>query len=228
MELPFTFEEFLTVFETYNLSVFPMQVVFYLFAALAIFLSWRKRRWSDKGVAGILSIFWLWMGIVYHILLFATINTAAYIFGGLFIIQAGLFLWTGVYHNKLRFSLAHNIVGFAGMFLMIFALIIYPALSYSLRNVYPFSPTFGLPCPTTIFTFGIFLLLDEKYTRVILIIPFLWSLIGLSAALALGIEEDISLLVSALLTIGLLMLKHRKNVRQGEVKISPSKRKTTG
>lgn len=31
-------------------------------------------------------------------------------------------------------------------------------LSMRLGDGYPLSPTFGLPCPTTIFTFGIFLL----------------------------------------------------------------------
>jgi Family of unknown function (DUF6064) len=63
------------------------------------------------------------------------------------------------------------------------------------------SPTFGLPCPTTIFTLGMLLWLDKTPPLYLLIIPLLWSLIGTVAALKLGIREDVGLLVSGALTV---------------------------
>ncbi len=211
MKLPFTSEEFLKVFADYNQSVFPMQIFLFLLALVAIYLSLKKKRWSDKGIVSILSFLWIWMGIVYHILFFSSINKAAYFFGTIFIVEGGLFLWNGVYRNKLSFHLTKNVNGIAGMVLIVFALLMYPVLSYWLGHVYPTNPTFGLPCPTTIFTFGIFLLAKKKLPFILFTIPFIWAFIGFSAAFSLGIMEDISLLISALTTLGLL-LKGRKKL----------------
>jgi len=209
MKLPFTQKEFLTVFENYNEAIFPMQIILYLLALFIIYLLIKKKPWSNKVISAILSFFWIWMGIVYHILFFATINKAAYFFGTLFILHGGIFLWKGVHQKKLRFSIVKNTYGFVGLILMVFALIIYPTISYSLGHVYPTSPTFGLPCPTTIFTFGMFLILDGKYPKAILIIPFIWAIIGFSAAFSLGITEDVSLLVAAIVTLWLVLVKHK-------------------
>lgn len=210
MKLPFTSEEFLKVFEAYNQAVFPIQLILYLLALQIIYLCVKKENWSDKAISVMLSSLWIWMGIVYHIIFFTAINKAAYFFGALFILQGSLFLWKGVYQNKLKFNLTKNIYGFAGMALMVFALIIYPTIGYALGHIYPSSPTFGLPCPTTIFTFGMLLILNGKYPKVILIIPFIWAIIGFSAALSLGIKEDISLLVSAIITLLMLIRRNRK------------------
>jgi hypothetical protein len=50
---------------------------------------------------------------------------------------------------------------------------------------------FGVaPCPTTIFTIGMLLLARGRWIAWLSIIPFLWSLVGLAAALQLGIPED--------------------------------------
>jgi hypothetical protein len=86
---------------------------------------------------------------------------------------------------------------------------IYPTLGYFLGHIYPKSPTFGLPCPTTIFTFGLLLWTDVKLPKTILIIPFLWSLVGFTAALTLGILEDTGLLVSGVLGVGLILFRDR-------------------
>ena len=210
MKLPFTTEEFLKVFETYNQAVFPMQLILYLLAILMIYLCVKKKSWSDKTISAMLSFLWLWMGMVYHIIFFTAINKAAYFFGALFILQGGLFIWKGVVQNKLKFNFTKNMYGLVGIVLMVFALIIYPIIGYAFGHVYPVSPTFGLPCPTTLFTFGMLLLLNGKYPKLILIIPFIWAIIGFSAALSLGIKEDISLLISAIIVLGLLIGRNRK------------------
>lgn len=210
MKLPFTVEEFLSVFANYNQNVFPIHIVLYLLAATAIYLTVAHGSWTNKVISGILSFLWLWMGIVYHFIHFTSINKAAYFFGGLFVLQGALFLWKGVYKNQLNFRFTKDRYGLIGIVLLAFALVLYPAISYSMGHIYPATPTFGLPCPTTIFTFGMFSLLDKKYPRIILVIPTLWALIGFTAAFSLGIKEDISLLAAALISLLVLMLKHKK------------------
>jgi hypothetical protein len=82
--------------------------------------------------------------------------------------------------------------------------VIYPLLGYFLGHVYPSSPTFGLPCPTTIFTIGT-LLLAGKTPRAVFIIPLLWSVIGFKAAISLGAEEDTFLLLSGAIGAAFLL-----------------------
>jgi len=85
-------------------------------------------------------------------------------------------------------------------------------LGYNLGHVYPYSPTFGLPCPTTIFTFGILLFTNEKMPVHLLIIPLLWSVIGFTAAINLIIYEDTGLLIAGLTTFTLLLISNRKKL----------------
>lgn len=210
MKLPFTIEQFFDVFRNYNQSVFPMQVVFYFLGSLAILLSLRKIVHADRIINAILSFFWLWMGIVYHIIYFSQINKAAYLFGGIFILQGLLFFYYGVLHNKLTYKFHFDKWGWFGGLLISFALIIYPLLNYVFGHFYPASPTFGLPCPTTIFTFGILLWSDSKIPPSIFIIPFIWSIIGFFAALKLGVHEDISLPVVGITGLIMIALRNKK------------------
>ena len=210
MSLPFSIEQFLDIFEKYNRSVWPLQLIFYLMAVLIIGLSFVKFRSSDRVIVSLLSFFWIWMGAIYHLVYFTAINKAAFIFGATFILQGILFFYLGVIKNQISISFSKNIEGMAGSVLIIFALIIYPIVSIIQGHIYPASPTFGLPCPTTIFTFGLLLWMDNKCPLNILVIPFLWSILGFSAAVSLGVYEDIGLLVAGLLTISMILIRNRK------------------
>ena len=152
MRLPFTTEQFLQVFGNYNLSVWPMQIILYVLGVIAVILAIRPTRNSDKVITVILSFFWLWMGIVYHLIFFTEINNAAYIFGIIYIIQSFLFLLTGVFNSALRFNLKFDARGVTGIIFILYALIIYPIWGILAGHHYPNMPIFGLPCPTTIFT----------------------------------------------------------------------------
>ena len=196
MKFPFTIEEFLDVFKQYNLDVWPAQMVFVLLALLCVYLILTNKSYKTRMVTSILAFYWLWMGLVYHLLFFALINPAAYLFAGLFMVQGILFFIHGVLRNPVCIS--HPKINiWAGSFLIAYALLIYPIIGYYAGHVYPFTPTFGLPCPTTIFTFGIILLTGQKWPISLMIIPLAWSILGLSAALYLGMYEDIGLFLSA-------------------------------
>ncbi|MCF8244758.1 MAG: DUF6064 family protein [Saprospiraceae bacterium] len=204
MKLPFTTDQFLEIFRQYNQGVFPFQFLFILLALGAIILAFRPNKNSGKLIAAILALLWFWMGIIYHWGYFSSINKAAYVFGAAFVAQGGLFLAKGVFGNKLSFSHRPTNVVWVGSAMMLYSLVIYPLLGYVLGHGYPASPTFGLPCPTTIFTLGILLWLDKKPPIYLISIPILWSLIGTFAAIKLGIREDIGLLISGVLTVWLL------------------------
>jgi len=209
MKLPFTLEQFLQVFKDYNLSVWPVQVFIYILAILAILTTVFKLRSSGKINFTILGFLWIWMGIVYHLIYFSVINKAATFFGAAFIVQGLLFLFTGFFNKHYHFAVRNTIQGITGSFLVLFSLIIYPVTGYFLGHVYPSTPTFGLPCPTTIFTLGILLWSDKKIPLFLLLIPIAWSIIGFSAAFSLGIKEDTGLIIASLLFILLSLLKDK-------------------
>ena len=131
---------------------------------------------------------------------FYRINKAAYLFGGLFIFQGILFLMLAL-KRKITIHIHRDAASIMGMLLLLFSLVIYPLLSYLQNHVYPASPTFGLPCPTTIFTFAIMLIAAKQLPSYIIIIPLIWSLIGSVAAFKLGMYEDFGLLVSAIVFV---------------------------
>jgi len=54
------------------------------------------------------------------------------------------------------------------------------------------------------------LLSDRICPFAILVIPFLWSILGFTAAYNFGIVEDTALLVSGLLTLPMLLIRNRK------------------
>jgi len=196
MKLPFTLEQFLDVFRQYNISVWPMQILLIVLALVATYFSIFKKPYSDKIIVFILTFLWLWMGVAYQLIYFSSINKAAIIFGSLFIMQSLLFFYFGIIKNKLIFQFNLNKYGVTGMALAIVALVVYPLLGYWFGHVYPSSPTFGLPCPTTIFTLGILLLSSSRMPFIVVIIPAIWSIIGFSAAVSLGMKEDTVLLIA--------------------------------
>lgn len=215
MIIPFTIEEFLNVFRNYNVAVWPAQQILLALAVLAIVLTLKPKPLFDRLISVILALLWLWMGAVYHFYFFTRINKAAWAFGALFILQALLFLQTGAVKGRLRFRFGLNSEGVVGAALIIYALAIYPILSRLAGQSYPANPTFGLPCPTTIFALGMLLSAARQAPLHVFIIPLAWSLVGFWAALSLSMKEDLGLLGAGVLTALLLVLRKREPIPRG-------------
>jgi len=215
--LPFSREQFQSVFVNYNTAIWPSQAGAYILGCLAFALLFWKVSHSDRITACILAIMWLWTGIVYHGVFFSTINNAAYLFSALFVIQGAHLLYSGVYRDRLRFGLAFGATAWVGVAFVIYAAIIYPMIGLAAGHHYPETPMFGItPCPVTIFTFGLLLLTVRPVLRGLLVIPFVWSLIGGSAAILLDVPQDWLLLASGCIAAPLIIFRDRqarRNVR---------------
>ena len=205
--IPFSKEQFLHVFESYNQAILPFQAVLVVIALVTTVLAAKPFSASSKIVSLFLAFLWLWMGVAYHLLFFSEINPAAFLFGAGFVLQASLFCYEGVVHDRLGFRSQRDIYGFVGLLFVLYALIVYPILGYARAASYPSMPTFGLPCPTSIFTFGILLWTSKRVSPLLLVIPFLWSLIGTQAWAAFGIWEDFGLPVAGTITVALLLYR---------------------
>jgi hypothetical protein len=217
MKLPFSVEEFMSVFETYNVSVWPAQLVLYALALVALLCFYRNVSFTSQVVFGILSFFWAWTGLVYHIGFFSSINPLAYIFGALFVVQSLIFLYFGVIRDKVTLTPRPDLRTIVGFVLVFYALIVYPVIGFATGRIYPKSPTFGTPCPTTIFTFGILLFSVKRMPFFFLLIPLLWSLVGFSAAISLGVVEDLGLIAFGVVATALLTVMKRAPIQKSKL-----------
>lgn len=208
--MPFTVEQFFEVFRRYNEAVWPAQVAAVVDAFIAVGAALRGGRRANKLIAIVLAALWFWMGAVYHLQFFRQVNPAAVIFGVTFLIQAALFIWLGVAHDRLTFDPRLDVAGVLGSALILYSLGVYPMLGSAFGHSYPASPTFGLPCPTTIFTLGILLWARPRVPIALLVVPIGWAVIGTTAAVQLGVGEDFGLAVSALLSLPLLLRQGRQ------------------
>ena len=199
MKAPFTPEQFFSVFEKYNLAVFPAQIILLLMGVAVLYLLHSGSALRDRLIPVFMAGLWLWSGLVYHWMFFSESNKAAFAFGGLFIVQGVLFLWMAFRLEPLSFNVKMKPKELIGYFLVFFGLFMYPMIGYRLGAPINRSISLGLPCPTTITTFGLLMLTNGKFPKYLLIIPGLWALLGFSAALKFGVYQDIVLLLSALI-----------------------------
>ena len=210
MQLPFTTEQFFAVFRDYNTSVWPAQLVLLALAVVALGIIWHRPKWGGAAVSIILSLLWAWMAIGYHLVFFAEINPLAYVFAAVSFAGAILFFWFGVVRREISFSFGGDPRSFAGLALILFALVIYPMWVSASGHGFPELPTFGLPCPTTIYTIGLLAFSTGRGTRWVAIVPFLWSLVGTQAAFLLDVRPDLGLGVAGLVALVLIIAPGRE------------------
>lgn len=200
--LPFTREQFLALFVSYNNAVWPIQLCAY-FLGLAMLAALVHTpslvgKTRDYIIGLGLAAMWTWTGVAYHGLYFSTINTAAFFFAALFVSQAVLLLYFAI-QGRLIFAATHGFSRWLGWAFVLYALVAYPLVGMWTGHPYPELPMFGItPCPVTIFTVGLFVLVQAPVPRWLLVVPLLWSLIGGSAAVLLGVLQDWPLALCAL------------------------------
>lgn len=218
MQIPFTAQQFFEVMARYNLAVWPAQVLLHALALLALVFVLRPHRLSGAVVSAVLGALWAWTGVAYHLAFFTAINPLARVFGVASLIAAGLFFLQGVVRRRLQFRLAKGVRSMVGVGLVLFALLVYPLWSMAAGHAYPQLPTFGLPCPTTLFTLGLLSLLVAPYPRSPIVVPVAWCVVGAQAAFLFDVQPDLALLVAA---VQGLVLLHRNRLPAPTKEVAP-------
>ncbi len=211
--IPFSVQEFLAVLENYNLAIWPLQIFAYILVLPTLFFSSISKRYSIKIVLAILSFFWLFTGIVFCFIYWAPSHIFGYIFGICCVIQGLLFLYS-IYKSDITMGSRNISHLFIGILFVLYAIIGYQIFGYYIGHIYPKFFAVGLvPCPTTIFTFGIFLIIGSKIQIKYFIVPLIISLGGIMAAYN-GIYEDIGLAIAGIL--GTILIVQRNAQAKGE------------
>jgi len=201
-------DQFLDLLQTYNISIWPMQIItsaLGLVAVILVFFSWQR---SNQAILVILSLFWLWTGLVFCIGYWASLSKPAYLFGALFVIQGVIFLMM-LAQGRLSFRFLPGGYSLIGLVVIAYAILGYPMVGQALNHIYPRSLPFGVvPCPTTIFTIGMLMLTDKPFPRYVLVIPLIWSFCGV-VPVSKGVLEDIGLICSGLCAFAFLVQRGR-------------------
>ncbi len=196
--LSFSIKEFFLVLESYNLAIWPIQIFAYVFVGLSLFFIFKPTKYSSKIVLAILSFFWLFNGAVFSFIYWAPSHIFGYIFGVCCILQGLMFLYS-IRRSDITIGSPNLTYTLIGILFVLYAAIGYQILGYYLGHIYPhFFPVGLVPCPTTILTFGIFLIINKKIPIKYYIIPLIISLGGF-LVVSKGIYEDIGLIIAGIL-----------------------------
>ena len=212
-------DDFFNTLQTYNETFVPMFIITFVLGIIAVFLAFRKNKYSDKFIAAVLSFLWLWSGLVFFILYFGPVDFAIfgltlpgiwYVAGILFVAQGVLIVLLGVIKSSLSFRFVRDLRGFVGILLIVYAMVIYPIVGFLTGFIYPRYPVFGIaPCPVTIFTFGLLQWLDKKTSILVAVIPFIWAVLGFMPVLVYNVWADVVLFLSGVIGLPLILMRNR-------------------
>jgi hypothetical protein len=202
--------QLLQLFRTYNPDVWPLPIVAYVlgFGALALIV-FRPSRATDRLVSGLLAVMWLWLGIVFQGIYVRDVSPVLGLLGAaIFVTGAILIGRAGILRGELAFRPAANLPTLVGGLTLAYALVIYPLLGVALGHPYPAAPLFGAaPCPTTIATFGLFLLARGPFPAHLLVLPMAWAILGPLGAVQQGVVEDVALFVVGVATVAIVLAR---------------------
>lgn len=191
--MPFARDAFLDVFADFNAACWPGALALWL-ATAAVTSRLLVGRAAPRAVAWLLAAHWGWSGVVYHWGFFTRINPAAWLFGALFVAQTvGLARWSRSLPAT-RLAVPAGTRGGLAIGLLAAGLL-YPVLVWLSGHAYPRAPMFGVPCPTTLVTTGM-LLMVPAVPRLLLVVPMLWCVVGATAAALFGMAPDVLLVVA--------------------------------
>lgn len=204
MTLPFTPEQFFEMFAEYNRALWFAVVVWWLGSLGLVVAAWRHPIRVSRPLTYFLGALWIWNAAAYHAWFFTRINPAAWLFATIFVVQAGLLFIAA--RNGFEYFSTGRAMRALGLAIIVYALI-YPALTHALGHPYPFGPTFGVPCPTTLLTIGLLVTIRGGVPVSLGMIPVVWAVIGGSAALLLNVATDYALLAAGGLAAGSLVTR---------------------
>jgi hypothetical protein len=173
--LLFTPRTYYRLFELYNAAVWPAQIAA---IALGLGLTWLCARRRGRAATAILAAAWLWTGVAFLLLRYATINWAARYAGWGFVLEAALLTWTagrGSFDETGRFRRI-------GVGIVLFAALVEPLSAPLLGRPLSQVELFGLtPDPTAVATLGAMVALRPKRRWLLMIVPVMWcALTGLT------------------------------------------------
>ncbi|UCE96641.1 MAG: hypothetical protein JSV51_03325 [Candidatus Bathyarchaeota archaeon] len=212
-------EDFFNTLQLYNETFLPITVLTYILGIIIVYLSFKKSKQSSQIASLLLGFLWIWSAIVFFFIYFGpmdieflgfTLPGVWYLGGVLYLYQGILFLFFGLVKPSLSFGLTWDTYSILGITLVIYSMLIYPAIGFLTGLNYPRYPVFGAPCPLNIFTLGFLLTANRKTPLIIAVISFIWAIMGIMPILVLSVFADIGLILSGVIGLPLIIIHNRR------------------
>lgn len=101
--VPYTKEVLDAIIYEYQEIFWPVQWGFLLLALLVVYFFWKDAHKYSAVITSILAFFWIWVGAVYEMGYYTSINWIGSYVGALFILQGLLLGWFGIYKKEVIF-----------------------------------------------------------------------------------------------------------------------------
>ncbi len=200
---------FLATFGRANAAVWPMQIVWYLVAVAMVGLAlWPLRR-SSQLICALAAAYFAWIGIAYFAWLMPGMHFSR-LWAAVFTLQAVLLVLAGVVRSDLVIRPRKDVASGLGAAFIAYALIAYPLIGLAGGHALRTLPVLGLsPCVTVVFFFGLLLWARPPAPKYLLLVPLAWALGAAPPDLARGVVADYGMLVTALISVGLIIWRDR-------------------
>ena len=205
--LLFSQRTYYRLFELYNLAIWPAQILAIALGLAILALLRRGDAGQGRAVAAILAACWLWVAWAYLLVRYDTINWAASYFAAGFVIEALLFIWTGLVRNRLFLRPDRDLAGRAGLCIFLFALLVQPLIGPLAGREWVQVEIFGIaPDPTVIATLGVLLMADRALWE-LYVIPLIWCAISGATLWTMQSPDALVMPVVAVLVLCLTVWK---------------------
>ena len=196
--LMFSPRTYYRMIELYHREIWPAQIAAIALVVALVVMLRRDDAWRTRAVAAILAAAWLWVGVMFHIRRYSSINWAANYFGALFVVQAALVTWIGVVRGQPIVRGAREASSRRAWWLVLAAVTAPPLLSRiagrSLGQLDAFALT---PDATAVGTIAALALAPVGARRALLLVPLAWCVIGGATLWAMGSAEAWMAIVAA-------------------------------
>jgi hypothetical protein len=215
MSASIAYPEFVGLFERYNLSIWPLQLVGHLAGLIVLVLMLIRWKHSQTAVFAFLAVFWVFIGVVFHFMYLGSLYLPERTFAVLWGAQSALFAFSAIRSSGFltRSTGWYAILGWLAIG---YSLIGYPVLGFLLRgSVLRIAWFGGFPCPMALFTLAILVLAEGPLPKWLLIVPGFWAVGGLIPFLW-GIREDLGLIILGVLIVGSIVVRDRRKRPKGQ------------
>ncbi len=203
----FSRDVYYRTFALYHHGIWPAHIVLGLLVAAV--LAWLRAR-DDAGrgriATGLLALCWVWIAFAFHAHRYATINWAARYFAGAFLLQAVLLAWLGI-RRQVAIDVRSARVLLLGISVLAVAA---PLVGLMTGRQWDQVELLGLtPDPTAAATILVLGLSGPRVTRLALLIPVGWCLVGGLTLYALHSPEAWWAWLSALAALAVSQVRRR-------------------
>lgn len=173
--VPYTKEVLGSIVYEYQEYFFPLSIVFIFLALWIVYTIWKSENKYNGFVVGILSFFWIWIGAIYEIKYYSTINWFGLYIGYVFILQALLLLWFGFVKKQIIF-----IKNKISLILSLTLILCYPLVEL-LKGIHYFEISIigMLPSISVVFSLLILFMNTKKRVKTLFVIPLVWLVFSL-------------------------------------------------